>query len=131
MGNKTTQKQIIWDLLELAVGAQSRANLARLQLNDVVHAAVRHGATWAQVGKWLDLPSDVAKARFADADGSITLDEDVVIELGYIAKRNGLPTFASALRYVLDKVEAEVTESPRDDGNDGAGGGAAEAPEGR
>jgi len=109
MESEKVSTRIIWELLNLAVGAQCRANFAQLQVNDIVLTAIRCGATWEQVGKWLNLTPEEAEGRFADADGSITLDEDVVINLGYLAKKKGLPTFAAALRYVFDEVEVGET----------------------
>jgi len=104
MENEEHNSRVIYDLLELAVGAQSRADYAQLQVNDIVGTAVRAGAAWEQVGSWLHLAPDEAEARFSTADRSITLDEDVVIGLGYIAKVEGLPTFADAISYLINTM---------------------------
>jgi len=104
MENEEHNSRVVYDLLELAVGAQSRADYAQLQVNDIVGTAVRAGATWEQVGRWLHLAPDEAEVRFSGADRSITLDEDVVIALGYIAKVEGLPTFADAISYLINTM---------------------------
>ena len=59
MENEEHNSRVIYDLLELAVGAQSRADYAQLQVNDIVGTAVREGATWEQVGRWLHLAPDI------------------------------------------------------------------------
>ena len=117
MENEEHNSRVVYDLLELAVGAQSRADYAQLQVNDIVGTAIRAGATWEQVGRWLHLAPDEAEARFSGADRSITLDEDVVIGLGYIAKVEGLPTFADAISYLINTMieksaPADESDSP-------------------
>jgi len=90
-------------LLELAVGAQFVADGAVLHLNNVVHDAIRHGATWDHVGYWLHVSGDEARARFEHADAAIYLDDETVLALARCADQLGMTN--------LDEVAALVIKA--------------------
>jgi len=100
-------------LLELAIGAQFVADGAVLHLNNVVHDAIHHGATWDHVGHWLHVSGDEARARFEHADAAIYLDDETVPALARCADRLGLTN--------LDEVAALVIKAAIERWQDGGG----------
>ena len=111
------------DLLELAVGAQFIADNASLHLNNVVHCAVRHGATWDHVGYWLNLSSDDARARFEHAPAAIYLDNEATLALAKCADQLGLTNLDEVATLVLtaavEKWGTETGGTPVPDSDDG------------
>ncbi|GAB2461455.1 hypothetical protein [Xylanimonas ulmi] len=92
-------------LLELAVGAQQVHTEAQTHLDQAVKAAVKAGATWEQVTRWLgDMTADHARERFEHTDAAVYLDEHTVILLGAFAARRGIRTLKEALTALLDEA---------------------------
>jgi len=111
-------------LLELAVGARFVADNAALHLNNVVHDAVRHGATWDHVGYWLNLSSDEARARFEHADAAIYLDDEAVLALARCADQLGMTNLDEVatlvIKAAIEKWQDETDGAPTPDGTDSA-----------
>jgi len=110
-------------LLELAVGAQFVADAAALHLNNVVHDAIRHGATWDHVGYWLHLSGDEARARFESANAGIYLNDEAVLALAKCADRLGMTNLdevvALIIKAAIDRWQDEGA-TPTTDDSDGS-----------